>query len=200
MPQATACLNHLTAPHLYSPLIVRPRSNQAHWRVVLNYSLLCPCSDPDKWISANLSYIYQCILIIAESRRERNRPKGSRAQAWKISLKRPDQHECRVNRVIWIMQALKMEISVKRQRWVALYPISPCQGSVTEPRSFCVFYPQTMDLQMEIIFVPPPFNPVSVTSLSNGRGLLPRLFHYHYYYYIWKGTNSPWHMHGWVVG
>lgn len=121
-----------------------------------------------------LSYLF--ILIIAESRRERNRPKGRRARAWKISLTRPDQHQCQVNRVIWIMQALRMEISVKRQRWVALYPISPCQGSVTEPRPFCVFYPQTMDLQMEIIFLPPHFNPVSVTSLSNGRGLLQRLF------------------------
>lgn len=41
-------------------------------------------------------------------------------------LKGPDQHPCQVNRFIWIMQVQKegKELSVKRERWVMLYPIS----------------------------------------------------------------------------
>lgn len=88
------------------------------------------------------------------------------------------------------MQVLRKELSVKRERWVLLYPISPCKGSVTEPQSLCVSCPQTMALQMNVIFVPWHSNPCSMMSLSNRKGLFKRLF----FYYVWNGENSQWQM------
>lgn len=74
------------------------------------------------------------------------------------------------------MQVLGKELSVKRERWGVLYPIFLCIGSDTEPQSLRVSCPQTMALQMNVIFVPWHSNPCSMMSLSNSRGLFKRLF------------------------
>lgn len=96
--------------------------------------------------------------------------KGRWTIAWRIWFKG------QVNRFIWIMQGLRKQLSVKRERWVLLYPLSPCKDYVTEPQSLCVSCPQTMALQMNVIFVPWHSNPCSMMSLSNSKGLFKRLF------------------------
>lgn len=82
------------------------------------FTLICSYSVPvleKKWISGVLSYIPSVYINYSRIQMKWKRPKGGEL-AGRIWLKRPDQHQCQGNRVIWIIQTLRMEISVKRER------------------------------------------------------------------------------------